>query len=277
MAGASVGAQDGAVDVVLLEPLNEVLDLLVHRLIRPWLWYNPIYKLTSSGRKFRKYMELLRSFLEKIIQRRKESPNKIREDNAEHYQFENDKSTCLDILLEEHFKDASLTLEDIQGQMLSILFAGYDTTTTLSWALCLLGHYPEVQDKVFQELNFIFGSNKTREVTLGDLNDMIYSEQVLKETLRLYPPAPIIGRKNKESIQIGTRIIPPKSHILILIYMLHKTPDVFPNPEKFDPDRFSAENMATRDTYSFMPFSLGPRKCIGHLNAMTQMKIILCH
>ncbi|XP_035213117.1 cytochrome P450 4g1-like, partial [Stegodyphus dumicola] len=97
------------------------------------------------------------------------------------------------------------------------------------------------------------------------------------ETMRLYPPAPIIGRKNKESIQIGTHVIPPKSHIAILIYMLHKTPDVFPNPEKFDPDRFSAENMATRDTYSFIPFSLGPRICIGHLNAMMQMKIVLCH
>ncbi|XP_035222493.1 cytochrome P450 4C1-like, partial [Stegodyphus dumicola] len=170
-----------AVDTVVDTDRVLVPELLIHRLIRPWLWYNPIYKLTSSGRKFRKYMELLRSFVEKIILRRRESLQKIRQDNAEYQLFENDKSTCLDIMLEEHFKDTSLTLTDIQGQMHSILFAGFDTTaTTLSWALCLLGLHPEVQDKVFQELYLIFGSDKTREATLDDLNKMIYLEQVLK-------------------------------------------------------------------------------------------------
>ncbi|XP_035205646.1 cytochrome P450 4g1-like [Stegodyphus dumicola] len=90
-------------------------------------------------------------------------------------------------------------------EALTFLFGGYDTSSTgLYWALCLLGLHSDIQDRVFQELHSVFGDDKTREVRIEDVKSLVYLEQVIKETLRLYPPVPLIGRENKESIKVGS-------------------------------------------------------------------------
>ncbi|GFR10032.1 cytochrome P450 4V2, partial [Trichonephila clavata] len=143
------------------------------------------------------------------------------------------------------------------------LKVGHETIAlTITWALYLIGLHPDVQAKLYEETERIFGNNMDRDVTESDLNDLRYLDCVLKETQRLYPPVPIIGRRLLEDTNICGYTLPKDSNCLILIEFLHKDKDVFPDPEKFDPDRFLPENSIKIPECGYIPFSAGPRNCI---------------
>ncbi|XP_035216508.1 cytochrome P450 4V2-like [Stegodyphus dumicola] len=277
--GIRVGAQERFHEISeILVVGEELTKLMIDRLSHPWLWYDTIFYCTSAGRKFQRAENKLRNVVRKVIQEGKE----ILEAKERHIKLgqysENKNKIFFEILLEELAKDKNFTYNDIVEESITFIYAGFDTSSSaLNWVLCLLGLHSDIQDKVFQELYSIFGDDKTREVTIHDVKNLVYLEQVIKETLRLYPSVPIIGRENKEVIKIGSYVVPRGSRIGILINMLHKNPDMFPNPEKFDPERFSPENSSERDAFSYLPFSCGARTCLGSTFAMIQMKIILAH
>lgn len=104
---------------------------------------------------------------------------------------------------------------------------------------------------------------------------MKYLERVIKESMRLYPPVPFIGRTLSEDIEIDKYKIPKGTMVTVGIYYLHRDPNVFPNPEKFDPDRFLTENTKGRHPYAYLPFSAGPRNCVGQKFAMYEEKSVL--
>lgn len=142
-------------------------------------------------------------------------------------------------------------------------FQGHDTTTSgIDWALFCVGNNPDVQEKIAEEMELIFGDSD-RPATIKDLNEMKYLERVLKETMRMYPPVPIIGRIASEDAEVGGYIIPKNTFISIMIFMVMRDPAHFPNPAKFDPDRFLPEVANKRHPYAYIPFSAGPRNCIG--------------
>lgn len=122
-------------------------------------------------------------------------------------------------------------------------------------------------DSIFQ------GSD--RSSTLKDLNDMKYLERVIKEGLRLYPAVPKVGRLLDEDVQLDEYKIPKGCIIGVHIYYLHRDERFFPDPEKFDPDRFLPENMAGRHPFAYIPFSAGSRNCIGQKFAMYEEKSVL--
>ncbi|XP_069683152.1 cytochrome P450 4C1-like [Periplaneta americana] len=154
---------------------------------------------------------------------------------------------------------------------------GHDTTYSgLSWAIQLLGEHQKVQEKVFEEMERIFGASK-RAPTKEDLQDMKYLECVIKETLRLYPSAPSIGRRANSDIQIGKYTIPAGISVWIQIFFIHRKPEYFPNPEEFDPDNFLPERVRERHPYAYLPFSAGPRSCLGRKYAITEMKTLLSY
>lgn len=115
---------------------------------------------------------------------------------------------------------------------------------------------------IHEELDAIFGVSD-REATIQDLSDMPYLERVIKETMRLYPPVPFIGRISSEDVEVAGYKIPKGCYIGIEIFNIMRDPDHFPNPEQFDPDRFLPENSKHRHPYAYIPFSAGPRNCIG--------------
>jgi len=154
---------------------------------------------------------------------------------------------------------------------------GFATTAlSISTTLFFLAQDPDVQEKVFQEVQRVIGINRSNETTLAQLSEMKYLECCIKESLRIFPPVPLISRNIEENIEMGDgRIIPRGTTAVISPYFLHRDESVFPDPEKFDPERFSLKNITNRHPYAYIPFAAGPRNCIGQKYATTALKTVI--
>jgi cytochrome P450 family 4 len=119
----------------------------------------------------------------------------------------------------------------------------------------------------------LFGDEKDPTIAYQELQDMKYLELVIKETLRLYPSVPVIGRYTQEDFLFEGQVIPKDTNVGLYIYGLHRNPEYFPEPEKFDPDRF--DNLNGSLPFAYIPFSAGPRNCIGQKFAMLEMKNVI--
>ncbi|KAF4517533.1 hypothetical protein B566_EDAN005096, partial [Ephemera danica] len=131
-----------------------------------------------------------------------------------------------------------------------------------------------LQAKVVEELVEVFG-NSGRVPDVADLANLKYLERCIKESLRLCPSILFIERLIKEDVQIEKFLIPSGCTATFSLYTLHRDPEFFPEPEKFDPDRFLPENSQGRHPYAYMPFSAGPRNCIGQKYALLEQKTVL--
>ncbi|KAH8286726.1 hypothetical protein KR018_003080, partial [Drosophila ironensis] len=168
--------------------------------------------------------------------------------------------------------------KDIIDEVNTIMFEGHDTTSAgSSFALCMMGIHKDIQEKVFAEQKAIFGDNMLRDCTFADAMEMKYLERVILETLRLYPPVPLIARRLDYDLKLasGPYTVPKGTTVVVLQYCVHRRPDIYPNPTKFDPDNFLPERMANRHYYAFIPFSAGPRSCVGRKYAMLKLKVLL--
>lgn len=171
----------------------------------------------------------------------------------------------LDLLLESAQNGALISDKEIKEQVDTIMFEGHDTTAAgSSFFLSMMGIHQDIQQKVVQELQDIFGDSD-RPATFQDTLEMKYLERCLMETLRLYPPVPLIARQLKEDLKMasGDYVVPAGATIGIVTYKLHRNESIYPNPNKFDPDNFLPERQANRHYYAFVPFSAGPRSCVG--------------
>lgn len=118
------------------------------------------------------------------------------------------------------------------------------------------------QEKIIEELEFIFGTSQ-RPVTPVDLREMKYLEQCVKETMRLYPSVPVFARTLGEDVKLKTHTLPKGCDVVIIPFATHRLSEIFPNPEVFNPDRFDPDEVEQRHPYAYIPFSAGPRNCIG--------------
>lgn len=183
----------------------------------------------------------------------------------------------LDLMIETKHNGGKITDTEIKEQVDTIMFEGHDTTAAgSSFVLCLLGIHQDVQTRVMEEQFKIFGSSK-RQATYNDTVEMKYLERVILESLRLFPPVPIIARKVNQDIQLDTEnyVIPSGCTVVVGTFKVHRNPEFYPNPEQFNPDNFLPERTQNRHYYSYMPFSLGPRSCVGRKYAMLKLKILL--
>ncbi|XP_066992169.2 cytochrome P450 9e2 [Anabrus simplex] len=179
-------------------------------------------------------------------------------------------------------KKIKLTIEDIAALALGFFFAGFDAASTmLSFASILLAVHEDVQNKVQQEVDEILGDD--RKVTYDKLQKTKYLDMVLAETLRLYPPTPFLDRICTKTFTIpasgkqAAYTLQPGDQIFIPTYGLQHDPEYFPDPKKFDPERFSEENKANINPYTYLPFGLGPRVCLGQRFVMLETKVALVH
>nr|XP_014101708.1 cytochrome P450 4g15 [Bactrocera oleae] len=183
----------------------------------------------------------------------------------------------LDLLLESAQNGALLNDTEIKEQVDTIMFEGHDTTAAgSSFFLSLMGIHQGIQDRVIAELDEIFGDSD-RPATFQDTLEMKYMERCLMETLRMYPPVPLIARELREDLKLasGPYVIPRGATVTVATYKLHRNPNVYENPNIFNPDNFLPERQANRHYYAFVPFSAGPRSCVGRKYAMLKLKILL--
>jgi cytochrome P450 len=161
----------------------------------------------------------------------------------------------------------------IRDQLLTMLIAGHDTSTALlAWALHLLTVHPQVLSRARDEIDSVLG---LREPTFSDAAQLTYLDQVIKETLRLYPPIHLGSRIAETDIQYQQYTIPAGSRVLYSIYLTHRHKHYWTNPGQFDPERFTPENARQRPPYTFLPFGGGARNCIGTAFAQVEAKIVL--
>ncbi|PSN44006.1 hypothetical protein C0J52_17230 [Blattella germanica] len=260
--------------------IYDLSDAILHRIIHPWLHPQVVFDLTSKGAKFKECLKMVHDFTNKVIKEKKTLHSKKTKAKVQTHEDDlgrKERVAFLDMLLEASENGTKLTDDEIREEVDTFMFEGHDTTSVaMCWTLFLLGLHPQIQEEVQEELDNIFqGSN--RSPTLQDLNEMKCLERVIKETLRLYPSVPGFGRILSEDTQLGTYTIPAGTTVNLHVHYLHRNPEYFPDPEKFDPDRFLPERVVNRHPYAYIPFSAGPRNCIGQKFAILEEKAVLSH
>ncbi len=177
------------------------------------------------------------------------------------------------LLMAQDENGASMTDEEVRNEALTLFLAGHETTANaLTWTFYLLSQHPEIEAKVINEIRTHLGD---RTPTLADLKNLLYTLMVFKEALRLYPPAWAFSRQATEDVQIGEYIIPKKWDVFIVPYVIHRDPNLWHDPETFDPERFSPENEKHIPRYAYLPFGGGARVCIGNSFALMEGHLVL--
>lgn len=162
---------------------------------------------------------------------------------------------------------------ELRDQLLTLYVAGHETTShALTWTMYLLSQNPNVAQALVDEHARVL---RGRLPTFEDVGELPYTERVIKESLRLYPPAFIIPRNTREDTTIGPYRIAKGAEVVIWIYVVHRDPRWYPSPGEFRPERFEPEAEAARPKYAYLPFGAGQRACIGQMFAMLEAQLIL--
>jgi cytochrome P450 len=166
----------------------------------------------------------------------------------------------------DEFDDRSL-----RDQILTVFFAGHETTaTSLSWIHYLLDKNRGARDQLRAEVDRVLGG---RAPGNADLSGLVYTEQVINEALRLYSPIHSLSRVALEDDTIGGYHVPAGATIYVSLYATHRLPSLWPDPDRFDPERFTADEVARRPRFAFIPFAAGHRNCVGASTAMVELKL----
>ncbi len=186
-----------------------------------------------------------------------------------------DAGDLLSMLMHARDEETGEAMSDrqLRDEVMTIFLAGHETTAVaLGWTWYLLSKYPAVAQQLRGELSEVLGG---RPPGFDDLPRLAYTEQVIKESMRLYPPAWIISRCAVAADRIGEYEIPPRTIIFASPYITHRLPRVWENPEGFEPSRFERDRAAARAPFAYFPFGGGPRQCIGNIFAMMEMVLIV--
>jgi cytochrome P450 len=175
-----------------------------------------------------------------------------------------DRGDLLSMLLlaqDTEVDGGGMTDEQLRDELMTIFLAGHETTANaLTWTWYLLSQNPEAEARLHEEIDRVLAG---RLPDFEDVAKLKYTEMVLAESMRLYPPAWAIGRIAVEDFEIGGYVVPKKSLVLMSQFVMHRDPRYFAEPLKFDPDHWTPEARESRPQFSYFPFGGGPRRCIG--------------
>jgi cytochrome P450 len=229
----------------------------------PYASLFPLWAPTSRNRAFRRAIETLDRFINRIIEERRRNSNV--------------GSDLVTLLLNARDADTGVGLNDrqVRDEVKTIFLAGSESTAaTLAWTWRLLAHHPEVERRIHAEVSDVLGD---RLPTADDLSKLAYMRMAVMESMRLFPPAWLITRSLKagESDEIDGYQVNDKALLLLSPYVTHRLPDLWENPDAFEPERFTPERASNRPRFAYIPFGGGPRQCIGNNLSLMEIPLIL--
>lgn len=241
----------GAAITTILTNTSAVLS----HLVQPPLWWP-----TPRNRQTRQAIAMLRTRMQQMIEERRAAP-------GERHDF-------LSLLIQARDEEGSaMSEEQVIDECLTLFLAGHETTAVLlTWAWYLLCKHPAAYDQVQAEVEQAL---EGRAPSVADLANLPYCLQVIKETLRLYPPAYMIIREAARDLEIAGYRVRKGTVLLVSPYVMHRLSAYFPDPERFDPERFTPEREKQLPRYAYLPFGAGPRSCIGNHLALMEAQLVL--
>ena len=223
---------------------------------------NPFMMVTKESKRDPKFAyhfrQLGRHVLELVRERRRT--------NTRRFDF-------MQVLMEASDPDTGIAMSEreLMDEILTLVVAGHETTASaLNWTWWLLSQHPEVEARVLAEQDGVPESELT---SYADLEKLPRTMQVIKESLRLYPPGWLLSRRTLGPDRLGGFEIPPDTDVLLSPYVIHRHPDFWENPQAFDPDRFDTARVEGRHKFAYIPFAVGPRHCIGENLALFEMML----
>ena len=242
--------------------VNILTNISVLRFINNLYRIDSYFYLTPTGRNYKQACKRSHAFTRDLVNKRKRQLTS-----------HSPRTDFLSILLTARDEDGiSLSDKEICDEVDTFVFEGHDTTSSaITWLLYYLALYPNHQETCRIEIMNCFNENA---LELNDLSKLVFLTMFIKETLRLHPPVYSVIREIASPVYIGEHLIPRGTIVEFAILSLHTSREIWPDPLKFDPMRFSAGN--SFHPFSYLPFSAGERNCIGQAFAMNEMKIVCC-
>uniref|UniRef100_A0A0C9R7T7 CYP4C1_7 protein n=3 Tax=Fopius arisanus TaxID=64838 RepID=A0A0C9R7T7_9HYME len=262
-------------------------SLFYWRATKPWLKSDLIFSMTKNGKRQAKIVKRLHDFTMEIIKERKQYHHStggkyLNEFSTHDTESRNPSATknrrrlaFLDLLIAASSKEQEIDDRGIREEVDTFVFEGHDTTAVaLLFITILLAENRDVQARCREEVREVM-EETSGKMNIKDVQKLNYLDRCIKEAQRLYPSVPIIGRKAVDDVQLKTCFVPKGALVNMQLIETHRDPNYWPRPNVFDPDRFSPENSRGRHPFAYVPFSAGPRNCIGQKFAMVEMKIIM--
>jgi cytochrome P450 len=187
-----------------------------------------------------------------------------------------DRGDLLSMLLlaqDDEDKGRGMTDKQVRDEAMTIFLAGHETTANaLTWTWYLLSQSPDVEQRLHAELDAVLGG---RLPTFADVDRLPYTTRIITESMRLYPPAWLVGRRAVNDYNIKGFFVPARSMVLMSEWIVHRDARFFPDPERFNPDRWTPEFKAALPRFAYFPFGGGPRQCIGEGFAWMELVLVL--
>jgi cytochrome P450 len=246
------------------QAVRELQDVIDEDFERPWI--PPLWWPTRAGQRRRNLQSALYTIIDGIIASRLQaSVDGVVEDRGDLLSM---------LLLSKDEAGNSLSHEEVRDELITLLLAGHETTSNaLTWTFYLLAQHPEEAAKLFAEVDKVLAG---RAPTLTDLPKLHYTAQVIKESMRLYPPAWILNaRRVTANTTLGDHTLARETDLFIAPYVMHRQPAYFEQPNSYWPERFTPEFEDSLPRFTYMPFGGGPRVCIGNSFAMMEAQLIL--
>ncbi|XP_077369835.1 cytochrome P450 4F3 isoform X1 [Festucalex cinctus] len=253
----------------------ELSDQIIARrqnILHHWDW---IYWKTQQGKRFKRALNIVHSFTSNVVQRRRALLSETLSDSTS---TPRRKKDFVDIILLSKDEDGrGLTDEEIEAEANTFMFAGHDTTASaICWTLYNLARHSHFQEKCRKEVLELMKGREGQGIEWEDLSKLPFTTMCIREALRLHSPVQAVTRKYTQDMPLpDNRAVPKGAICLVSIYGIHHNPAVWTNPHEFDPQRFEQINQEGRSSHAFIPFSSGPRNCIGQKFALAELRVVV--
>ncbi|XP_050438038.1 cytochrome P450 4C1-like [Adelges cooleyi] len=264
--------------VYTLKKLTELSQFIV----KPWMYPTVVFTLYAHLTGWSEHFKVFDRITKEIIQEKKIEYNSRKTEKGDKSTWEADEEiekkrtkVFLDKLLKLNDDGADFSDQDLRDEVVTMTIAGSDTSAIGEcFCLLMLAMHQDIQHKVYEEIYSILGDSD-RDVNPDEIYKFKYLEQVIKETLRHFPPGAIFSRKTDGDIKLTNYELPSGCNVFVAPLVTHKISQLYPNPEVFNPENFNPENESKRHKFSYLAFSGGPRGCLGAKYATLSMKLML--